>query len=530
MGWQYIAREMLNMKHKLFLWLLVVLVIIFSLCIGGCVSSDKAERHFRNAVDFMELQMFPEAIIELKSGMRLAEKEDSFMENPEGELLRAAILVFDNKGDAAIKALEELTQKHKWYWNGYVLLASLYIQEKNYKKALATLEKIPIAEFNYGQTDFVRGLVFFQEAKYGKAIESLRQAKKQFNQSSLKFNKNSGSQQFIISGASLMVSLLLGRAYEENGGYLKALENYMEVENINPNFPGIKEIMTINHGKMDISNGSKNASLYNSIGWEYMVLGQYNEALEYFKKAIDKDPKYSSAYNNLGLAYYRLKNVANAKINLKKAIELSNDKKATMYSLCSLGRIFRESGHYSEALDCFNKVLITNLAYVPAKKEFKIAFTLKLLKEKPKDKCLYEELGDGYIANDEWEEAIKAYNAASQNARVHYKIACVYLQKREYEKTIIEAKKALIIEPKHQQALFVLGTALASEERYAEAIEAFSQSLDNAGQKDKAQIENGLAYIYFKKGDMQTAVKKFKGLSKDEVYGDNSRKIIGVIG
>ena len=107
------------MKFKLLLINVTLAVIISStLLLSGCVPKNEAERHFKNAASFMELQMFREAMIELKNGMRLSEKDKAFAEKPESSMLKSLILSFDDKGEEAALVLEGTINKHKNYWGG----------------------------------------------------------------------------------------------------------------------------------------------------------------------------------------------------------------------------------------------------------------------------------------------------------------------------------------------------------------------------------------------------------------------------
>jgi tetratricopeptide (TPR) repeat protein len=53
--------------------------------------------------------------------------------------------------------------------------------------------------------------------------------------------------------------------------------------------------------------------------------GQYNEAIEPFRKAIDIKPAYAEAHNNLGVVYHKLKLYENAIDSYRKAIKINPD-------------------------------------------------------------------------------------------------------------------------------------------------------------------------------------------------------------
>ena len=51
-------------------------------------------------------------------------------------------------------------------------------------------------------------------------------------------------------------------------------------------------------------------------------MGNYDEALKDYDKAIELDPNYTFAYNNRGLAFYKLDKFEEALKDYDKAIEL----------------------------------------------------------------------------------------------------------------------------------------------------------------------------------------------------------------
>jgi len=72
----------------------------------------------------------------------------------------------------------------------------------------------------------------------------------------------------------------LGVAYHRMKNYPLALREYTLVAQINPS-----------------------AKIYNNLGALYLDRGDYKEALDYFNKAIEKDPRYVQTYLNLGNLY-----------------------------------------------------------------------------------------------------------------------------------------------------------------------------------------------------------------------------------
>jgi tetratricopeptide (TPR) repeat protein len=115
--------------------------------------------------------------------------------------------------------------------------------------------------------------------------------------------------------------------------------------------------------------------------------GQYERALEQFKKAIEIDATFTEAYNNLGLTYTETNDEQRATEAFRKAIELSPDMGA---SYNNLGYVFYRLGSYQEAVEMYNEAIGRN-----------------------KDSgSAYTNLGNAYYKLDRIEEAVDAWKKA----------------------------------------------------------------------------------------------------------------------
>lgn len=78
----------------------------------------------------------------------------------------------------------------------------------------------------------------------------------------------------------------------------------------------------------DTNSNSSSAEAYFKNGYELLYKGNYNQAIDYLKKAIAADANYAKAYAYIGLAYQYLHDYHQAQENFRKAKELSG----TIYS------------------------------------------------------------------------------------------------------------------------------------------------------------------------------------------------------
>jgi tetratricopeptide (TPR) repeat protein len=115
--------------------------------------------------------------------------------------------------------------------------------------------------------------------------------------------------------------------------------------------------------------------------------GQYEKALELFKKALELDAAMTEAYNNLGLTYTEINEEEKATEAFKKAIQLSPEL-AAAYN--NLGYVFYRLGSYDEAIEMYNEA-------IGRSKDSSSAYT---------------NLGNAYYKLDKTEEAIDAWKKA----------------------------------------------------------------------------------------------------------------------
>ncbi|MGM0405550.1 MAG: double zinc ribbon domain-containing protein [Thermoplasmatota archaeon] len=93
---------------------------------------------------------------------------------------------------------------------------------------------------------------------------------------------------------------------------------------------------------------------YYSKGIASCSMGEYNDAIKKFKKALEIEGDNEAIWNNLGTAYSRVGEQERAKKCLTNAIEIKEE-----YAIAwnNLGNSNFRCGNYSEALECYDKAL-----------------------------------------------------------------------------------------------------------------------------------------------------------------------------
>jgi len=214
------------------------------------------------------------------------------------------------------------------------------------------------------------------------------------------------------------------------------------------------------------AGGEKSPSLaatYNNLGVAYDDNGDYDEAIEQYEKALDiyeihpaykAHPETATTYNNLGIAY-RKKGEYDKAIELyKKALGIYENHPAykahpeTAKTYNNLGAAYGAKGDYDEAIEQFEKAL-------------GIYENHPAYKAHPETAKTYNNLGVTYIRNKEYYDAIdwlqKALDIYENNpeyknrpdiAMVYYNFADVYKQLKNFPlaRTFITQALAIFLE------------------------------------------------------------------------------------
>jgi tetratricopeptide (TPR) repeat protein len=207
----------------------------------------------------------------------------------------------------------------------------------------------------------------------------------------------------------------------------------------------------------DLEIHPKTASALNNKGLALHNLGRYNEAIEYYDKALEIDSKNAVVLNNKGLALGNLGRYNEAIECYDKALEI--DPKY-VNALNNKGFALGNLGRYNEAIECYDKALKIDPKYVNALNNKGLAL---------------HNLG-------RYNEAIEYYDKAleidSKNAVVLNNKGLALRNLGRYNEAIEYYDKALEIDPKYVNALNNKGSALHNLGRYNEAIEYYDKALE----------------------------------------------------
>ena len=97
-----------------------------------------------------------------------------------------------------------------------------------------------------------------------------------------------------------------------------------------------------------------NADIYNNLGVAYSCLGNFEQAENYYTKAIELDPEIAQAYINLSDLYYKAGDLASALGTLQRGSYELRDNLAIAHLLA---RVYIEDQRWDDAIDELERVL-----------------------------------------------------------------------------------------------------------------------------------------------------------------------------
>ena len=186
-----------------------------------------------------------------------------------------------------------------------------YSNNKEYKKALDSFNKVIEIDKNNKEAYYLKGILYTDLKKYKEALDNFNKV--------LEIDPNA-KETYNVRGC---INVYLKK-------YKEALEDYNKGIELDPNC----EIFYFNRGLLytelekyeealndfnkviEINKYNKRA--YYNKGYLYVELKKYNEALENFKKVIEIDKTYKKAYNSQGIIYNIL---ADSEIKSSKKLE-----------------------------------------------------------------------------------------------------------------------------------------------------------------------------------------------------------------
>jgi tetratricopeptide (TPR) repeat protein len=244
-----------------------------------------------------------------------------------------------------------------------------------------------------------QGVKFFNESKYDSAIESFEKAisvtpenyeyynylvksyirlgmvsqepdkKKKYLSDALMYAVKADN----LHPDSSNVLTNLGHAYAALGGYTESIEQYERALHINNDFSKINR----NYGKWQLDNSIMDA--YIGLAYACGSTGDYNKAIEIYRKAAATDSNNPYVYFNLGRTNYYTGQYEESVKYLEKAVSLKGNDPG-IYN--DLGKAYAQTGKDEQAIEAFEEAIKLNPDY--ADPYYNLAILYKVLKKTDK--------------------------------------------------------------------------------------------------------------------------------------------------
>ncbi len=227
--------------------------------------------------------------------------------------------------------------------------------------------------------------------------------------------------------------------------------------------------------------------IHNNMGNAFKQLKDWESAQQHYQQAIALDETYSDAYNNLGGLFYKQELLAEAEQNFLKAIALQPD---YIEARINLGLLSIKKNNLAEAVAQFEQVL----------------------QLQPQNNIALWQLANLYLQQEKLAQAIQHYQTflgfQPRHVEALNNVGVLYLKQQDAASAIEYLNKALQVEPKHQDARSNLAGTLLQQDRFTEAIWHYQLYLQLAPEDYQAHYSLGAAYMAA--GYFQEAIQQFK--------------------
>ncbi len=277
---------------------------------------------------------------------------------------------------------------------------------------------------------------------------------------------------------------IIGNSLQAMGQLEEALDSYKKALEIKPDF----------------------VEVYANIGTIFAQQKQWEKAIPYYRKAIAIKPDFAGAYRNLAKIYTQLNQSTAAAECLYQALRLEPGK-ATAEELLFTGNTLGKNGQLEQAIACYRGAIQLNPQLVEASYK----------------------LGEILIQNGQWGEAVACYQrvifANPNNVEAYQKLGDVLLKQGQLESALQNYQKAKQLEPNNAEIkqkigeiYYKYGEAFQEQGKIEEAIKAYRRATENYPQFD---IPYGkLGEIFSQQEKWEEAAEVYQQAS--EIKADNS--------
>ncbi|NIO48338.1 MAG: protein kinase [Candidatus Aminicenantes bacterium] len=272
-----------------------------------------------------------------------------------------------------------------------------------------------------------------------------------------------------------------------------------------------------------ITTNSPEAYKYYSEGQKYQHMGDNRKAVQFYERAVAIDPQFATAYRSMAKAYWNMRYESEGKKWLQKAIELI-DRVSERERFQIQGDFYGKSVKtHAKAFEAYNKLLelypddlIGNenlgILYFNIEEWDKAIERFETcIQITPEIYAPYANQADAYRAKglyEKAEEVLKNYlNNFPDHALIHGDLAINYLTQGKYDLALVEADKALSIDPTESRFFRIKGDIYLCKGDLIKAEEKYQKFKEREGPADYGYGIGRFRCLYLYKG-------RFKKLKK----------------
>jgi serine protease Do len=211
---------------------------------------------------------------------------------------------------------------------------------------------------------------------------------------------------------------------------------------------------------------------------------QYEGAIPYFKKAIEKNSFHAEAYYYLGICYRETRSTE-AIDAFKKAIEINPEYVEAYYQL---GITYNQLNMRAEAIKAFKKVL----------------------ESKPDHEDALLNLGIAYCQDKDYSAATPVLKRSLEilpNKKAYFFLGVSYAGQTQHDNAIYAFKQAIEMDGDYLEAYMALGVSYGAVENFTEGIKALNQAVVLDPQNP--QVHFLLGYLHLANHDLESAEREY---------------------
>jgi tetratricopeptide (TPR) repeat protein len=228
----------------------------------------------------------------------------------------------------------------------------------------------------------------------------------------------------------------------------------------------------------------EDANLFFLKGNVQLTQKNYQEAIRFYREAIDKNPEFADAFLNLGLAYLQLGKLEEAQVAFSAAIEQDD---SLLPAYLARAETATRLSQWDEAERDLNAL---NNAYADSSQYFLIKGNMLMGKNNPA------------AALAEYDKSV-ALNP--KNAEAHVNRGAIYFSQKAYPLAAKDFEQALQINPNQLEALNNLGLLASRERNWDKALMYLDRAL-RMNSADPLSLNNK-GYVLLRIGKREEAFK-----------------------